>query len=667
LTTLRAQLEQLDIKFLTEYVPTTTHVVSKKRNTSKGLQALINGKYIVSDSFITAIIAVAAFSEDRAEPCGLEQNYDAQWPDALQHLPPRGGEPIERSSSAYIPDSGRQAVFDGYTFIFYDMAQFDNLLPPITNGKGKAVFAEVIPQKTTVDEFVRYAKGVAGEKGLGSFEDGSEGKGVVVVRYVPSKGPHLSWYSEFFKSISIQLDHRPIEQNEFLEAILSNDASILRRPLAIDPATQKNTTGSNRRLNRPVISEAMDVDQSNTTPDSSNQIAARSTGESHPPAPRGRPRRGITRRFAGFDDDVDDDVEEAQPAAVAVDDDDGLFVSQKPAAGTFETTSSRPNKRPPQLPQTEDDIMDDIAPTAASVKRRRLEQGEEPVPPMPSTNAGKSAGSNASLTKKIKKEIDVLDLARQRREEVEAQAQAEKEDLARLPIGVDLEEIRRLNIVEDMEVRQPAPARTRDQDTADGRWDPRWNGRRNFKKFCQRGETAARPLQKVIVALTEVKKKDFGIGDDYWLEEESQRRIKSSGGREEASGRESQSQISIPQPAPAPPPPAASPPRSTRRIVISDESGDEQPETSSEVVIDYQPGSTHSRTTRGSTRSQAVSQSQSDMQSQSLRQSPRKRVAAPSVMEPPAKKPRATRGRLGQTADSDDSEDELKFRFRKRR
>lgn len=32
-----------------------------------------------------------------------------------------------------------------------------------------------------VDDFVCFVKGVVGEKGFGFFEDGSEGKGVVVV------------------------------------------------------------------------------------------------------------------------------------------------------------------------------------------------------------------------------------------------------------------------------------------------------------------------------------------------------------------------------------------------------------------------------------------------------------------------------------------------------
>src|SRR5687768_2410438 len=61
LAKLQQSLEQLDIKYLSEYDNQfTTHIVSKKRNTAKGLQALINGNYIVNDGFVNTILAAAA-------------------------------------------------------------------------------------------------------------------------------------------------------------------------------------------------------------------------------------------------------------------------------------------------------------------------------------------------------------------------------------------------------------------------------------------------------------------------------------------------------------------------------------------------------------------------------------------------------------------------------
>ena len=54
---------------------------------------------------------------------------------------------------------------------------------------------------------------------------------MVVVKFNPSKGAGTEWYAEFSRQIAQVLDHRLIEQNEFLDAILGNDASVLRRPL----------------------------------------------------------------------------------------------------------------------------------------------------------------------------------------------------------------------------------------------------------------------------------------------------------------------------------------------------------------------------------------------------------------------------------------------------
>lgn len=226
----------LDIKVLIEYeCEYTTHLIAKKRNTSKGLQALINGKYIVhNDSFIKAVVAAA--TSDGEGPAPLEEDFEANFPDPLQYLPPRGEEPTQRDATAYEPNPTRQDMFDGYTFVFYERRQFNNLLAPITEGRGKALLREAIPNETTVDDFVEYVKNVAGEKGLGAFEDGSEGKGVVVVRFNPVKGAGTEWFADFGRRIALRLDHRLIEQNEFLDAILGNDASVLRRPLEPEPS-----------------------------------------------------------------------------------------------------------------------------------------------------------------------------------------------------------------------------------------------------------------------------------------------------------------------------------------------------------------------------------------------------------------------------------------------
>ncbi|KAI3557891.1 FHA domain-containing protein [Colletotrichum abscissum] len=666
---LRVDLEQLDVKLLADYnIQHTTHVVTKKRNTSKGLQALINGRYIVADSFVDAIVAAATPPEDDdiTASSALETDFDGNWPDPLNHLPPRGGEPVERPPSAYAPDEARLEIFEGYTFIFYDKGQFDNLLAPITNGKGKALYTKVDPKSTTVDDFVLYVKTEAGEKGLGSFDDGSEGRGVVVVRFVPNKGDAVDWYADFFTQVSLRLDHRPIEQNEFLEAILIKDASILRRPLEMDPTQGPASTTPQEEVAR-VDSNSMDIDQ----PTTSQNTLQESAPAPKPSATRSRVRRAPTRRFAGFDADDDDDdaftpsvVESKSVEAEAVD--EGLFVSQDAHASNDVAEPSPDTNRRSQRkrPAAQDDDIEDIIPTAAAVKRRRIAAGEEPVPRNESPEPAEPEPKPAPKVKKVKKEIDVLDVARQQREAMEARLKAEKEDLANLPDDVDLEQIRRLHIVEEMPLRQPPANRSHDKDDENGRWDPRWNGRKNFKRFKPRGELTGRPPQKVIVTLTQVKPKEFGIGDDYWLEDDSQRKKK---------GNESQkSGTAQDEPAPPPPPPPVSRPTSRQqRVVLSDDSeeDDDIPDTQAEPAPEPEPEPEPEPTPASrlrSTQATTATQSQKTTQSQSTRQTRGKRAAPEPAKEPPAKKPRATR-KVIEVADSDDSEDELKFKFGRRR
>ena len=235
-TRLHGLLGPLDIKVLHDYqVGITTHLAAKKRNTAKGLQALIDGKPIVdSERYVQALVDAGSSTDG---PSLMEQDFGAHFPDPVDYLPSRGDEPTQRDATAYSPDSRRKEMFSGYTFVFYEQKQHDSLADPINLGGGKAICRVVVPDKTEVLEFVQYVKGVAGEKGLGEFEDGSEGKGVVVVRYNPAKGPGTDWYKRFSQQVSLQLDHRFIEQNEFLDAILGVDASVLRRPLEEDQAS----------------------------------------------------------------------------------------------------------------------------------------------------------------------------------------------------------------------------------------------------------------------------------------------------------------------------------------------------------------------------------------------------------------------------------------------
>ncbi|KAJ6071079.1 hypothetical protein N7499_009093 [Penicillium canescens] len=230
----RSRLEDLDIKTVIDYlVGHTTHVVQSKRNTAKGLQALVNGKYIVNDSYIDAVVYAATPSdlENLESLCPLEIDFESSWPDPTEHLPPAGKEPVNRPATAFAPNPARLNVFEGYTFVFGDRSQFDNLQAPINNAQGKALLYEVENGVTTAAEIVRFMEKSARGNGVGSERRGSGG--VVLVRF-RSPGEHESWSIEIGNEVALMTDQRVIEQREFLDAILSNDAS----PSAV-PCLQK--------------------------------------------------------------------------------------------------------------------------------------------------------------------------------------------------------------------------------------------------------------------------------------------------------------------------------------------------------------------------------------------------------------------------------------------
>ena len=232
---IRSRLEDIDVKTIIPYiVDTTTHVVASKRNTAKGLQALINGKFIVDTSYLDAIIfATTPGNLDEPESLSpLEEDFAANWPSPAQHLPAPGREPGQRPAELFEPNRERKEIFQGYTFVFCNLRQFENLQAPITNGAGKALLFTITMGETAPREIVRFVKHAAGERGVGEFQDGSKGKGVVLVRFQGDKGSE-DWAIQTQEEIAQMLDHRLIEQNEFLDAILTNEPSKLRRALPV--------------------------------------------------------------------------------------------------------------------------------------------------------------------------------------------------------------------------------------------------------------------------------------------------------------------------------------------------------------------------------------------------------------------------------------------------
>jgi nibrin len=367
----------------------------------------------------------------------------------------------------------------------------------------------------------------------------------------------------------------------------------------------------------------------------------------------GRSRRIVTSRFRGFDDDFDmpplpESIADGQGRAPATQTQD-LFVSQRqysepvqnsPESVTRRTRSSRKRTLDPPIQEDDEDVLDQLAPAATNLKRRRLadelarKRRGDPSPPPP-VLAEPAAKNLTRKSKKIKPEIDVMEVARQRREKEEEMARAEREALQEAMDGMDIEQIRNLAIIEEMDVKRFAPPPGADAHGDEGeRWDDRWNGRKNFKKFRRRGEGEPRVLHKVIVPLEEVKKRDFGIGDEYWLEVDKDTTKKK---KSKVRTRETQSQFIDVSQSQAPPAQ-----KQSQEVQVAEESGNVDPPTPSQ------------RATR--------SQKLSDNRNTSPIRPSQKRAPEPMTQLPPAKKARQAPRRH-----DSDSDDGLGFRFRKKK
>lgn len=235
-----------------------------------------------------------------------------------------------------------------------------------------------------------------------------------------------------------------------------------------------------------------------------------------------------------------------------------------------------------------------------------------------------------SLPKSKEKQVDYQKLVRERREAEEEAARRDEESLRGVVEGENVEAMRNLAVVEEMEV---FPRRSIAKQNVNGgvnpRWEDEWNGRKNFKKFRRQGEDGRvrRMGQSVMVPLEEVKRKEFGIGEDYWLE--NTEKVKRKRKEKEKTTSQSQSQSQRKSQTKSIP----------KELVVDD--GEDLPEV---VNVDA-PRTTRSRDTESSSRATG------------------KRRADSQGREGETKKQKTFAVR-----DSDsESEDEMKFRFGRRK
>ncbi|KAF2402859.1 hypothetical protein EJ06DRAFT_547238 [Trichodelitschia bisporula] len=544
LGSIRSKLEKYDVKFTTELiVGSTTHVVAAKRNQPVVLEALVHGKHIVTGAYIQAIVD-AVTPQPNAEdpenplPAPLEDDFEKNWPSTAGFIPPPGKEPVVRPESYFAPNPQRYSIFSQYIFVFCDSTQFDNLKGVVNGGDGKALLYEDFELgQTRPEDFVAYVKQVAGLK---DPDASIQGKKVVVVRLAAKT--ETEWTEKFVQDADLLLGQRSFAQNEFLDAILTVDTRSFCQPLSEEeeqgpinsPVRQDTTTARPTKPNAPPQVETTPARPTtrNTTyqPEPASprptritavatrqqpapaRRAARETSPvrepsppkepfppprnrtPEPPKPKRRPLRTVTEsRFKGFDDFNPNEI-----VSVPDDDDDGMMTppDQTPATSLAPPQASRAvsgTKRRSSV-TGQDEEIDKLLPAAAAMKKRRLNTNDP---------REKTVSPKAKPMRKPKPErqIDVMEEVRKAREAAEQDARLDEDALKAAMEEMDIDSIRLAVKIEIMEVKPRGALAERVGD--EGRWDDRWNGRKNFKRFRRKGQDVPRRGQRVIIPLEE--------------------------------------------------------------------------------------------------------------------------------------------------------------------
>lgn len=577
----QARVEAFDIKATSDFIfEHTTHVVASKRNTAKGLQALISAKYIVSESYIDALeyATTPTYLSQEENLCPLELDFDTAWPDPNEYLPPPGKEPTLRPVESYRPDPTRPSIFEGYIFVFGDQTQYDTLLPVVTSGHGKAILFNVVNGESSADALLKFLRHASGRKDDDDFRSQDNG-GVILVRWT-GKDEFQEWTNSLVNVVALRMDQRAIDQSEFLDAILANDANLLKQTIPFEsmpdgriapppsaantltnsvPAevghslpSQTTSTGGVRQNPPASSSKEQPAPQAIASQDVSENVSQISSADEPAPRPYRRPRFTPTKKIK-FDDEFDPDaiadfeensvLEESHVA------NDNTPNQNREQTSTFKDEPGTVSKKRPRLSTEEPedtfaDEMDDLLPAATAFKRRKLAEAR--------ANGQSGAVEKAEPTtapvrkKKKERDLDVRKVLGLQREEEKEAARRQEEDLRR---DDDFETTGPAHLVEVVTMDLPVRDKTKKHQVQNGEhgpdWDPKWNGRKNFKAFRRRGEAPQRRghASKVIVPLVEIKRSKFGIGEQYWEKSQEEKDLeRERKRREEARSQRTQSQ-----------------------------------------------------------------------------------------------------------------------------
>ncbi|KAL5115965.1 hypothetical protein ACEQ8H_006187 [Pleosporales sp. CAS-2024a] len=671
-----AQLHALDIKTTTDFLfDKTTHVVTQKRNLPKVLSGLVAAKHVVTGDFLDAVLRAAASSVEGAEeyqPSKLEEDFDMWWPKEKDYAVPVGAEPVARSQEMLEPDPARAEVFSGLTFVFLIESQYNSLLEPITGGGGKGLFFDVKPGETTVEEYVEYVHSVAGKKKRSKLS--KDKLPVVTVRLAGYPDGMEEWAASFVTGVDKALDQRSVLQNEFLDVIVTKDRASLQQP-------------PSEIVNAPVSAAAPSRSQPplrKSTPESRSRAPSppKSTFPEKIEPAKSVPRKRVHRprvggRFTGFDDfeppTKRSKIDESLMQGVQ----DSVEPSVTRAASQHGTElvarSQNSQYSPVDDVVTKEEQMDSLFPAAAALKRQRAatrapSASVEPEAGGPVQSTTSKSDEIVQKPKRAKakaagKEFDVLEQVRIRAKEEDERRRADEESLAEALNGVDISQIRDVTQIEEMELRPRADRVAARQSQAHGdRWNPEWNGRKNYKKFRRRGVECGVQTHRTIIRVEEAApKKGFGVGDAFLLDDvEPSATLRSNQSR----GMQQQQQQQQQQPQQQPQQQQAddddSEPEVGGFISRRRSQATEVVNVKDSDAEDAAEGST-AKTQRSSGKTQRVTETQlGEVETQTQRRSKKRGPTAAAAAGPASK-----RGRLD-SREADSDEEETGFRFRRR-
>lgn len=647
-----ARLHALDIKTTTDFLfDKTTHVISQKRNLPKVLSGLVAGKHIVTGDFLDDVLSIATTSIDAQDhylPSKLEEDFDEHWPKEKECIPPAGAEPVQRPPELLEPDTTRQEVFSGLTFIFLDEGQYITLLDPITGGGGKGLHYDVKFGETTVQEYVDYVQSVAGKKKNSRANGGK--LPIVTVRLSSPPDGMEEWTANFVTGVDQALKQRSIMQNEFLDVIITKDRAALQRPPTKlinnhtdveEPAPARQTARHPTPMSQPRAASPVKgaSPTKSASPEKAEPVKLASKKRVC------RPRTG--NRFTGFDDyepppkrtKVEEPpMEDVQESTISI------RGSQHDTAPATQYQTQQTRRFPARETVERDEQIDSLFPAAAKIRSQRAATRAPSASVEPEANGTTAKPtSKARAPKAEPKDINVLEQTRARVKAEEERRLADEESLREALEGVDIAQIRDITEIVDMELRPRNDRVTsRQSQVVSERWNADWNGRKNFKKFRRRGAERGLQAHKVIVPFEEASsKRSFGVMEGFLLDEaESSLASRGRGSHRKKVDESSDGETGF---------------RPTERgsqtqevINVEDsslESEDEGPvpktqrsSGKTQRVVETQVGDTQKSTQRGKKRSPAA---------------------------PPAAAPASKRGRISRRDDSSDDE-EGGFRFKRR-